>query len=74
MFLPLPAPLSHVLGKMRGFFPPCFTFVELLVGGEAGVLLLAGSLGFVVVEFVAAIAGLVGEDDTCGERDRGRRT
>lgn len=71
--LPMPAPPSRNLGQMRGFFSRCFTFVELLVGGEAGVLLLAGSLGFVVVEFVAAIAGLVGEDDACG-RDRRRRT
>ena len=65
--------MRRVLGRFGvGFFFGCFTFVELLVGGEAGVLLLAGSLGFVVVEFVAPVAGLVGEDDACGYRDRDR--
>lgn len=49
-----------------------FTFVQLLVGGKARVLLLAGSLGFVVVEFVAPIAGLVREDDAWRDRNRVR--
>lgn len=40
------------------------TFVELLVGGKPGILLLACTLGFVVVESVAPIDGLVGEDNT----------
>lgn len=64
--------LSKVcFGGERDFFGGCFTFIELLVGGEAGVLLLAGSLGFVVVEFVAPIAGLVGKDNTWGDGDGG---
>lgn len=40
------------------------TFVELLVGGKPSILLLARTLGFMVVESVAPIAGLVGEDNT----------
>lgn len=44
------------------------TFVELLVGGKPGILLLTCTLGFMVVESVAPIAGLVGEDNTCRDR------
>lgn len=66
-----PYPDRCDFGLKRKFFK-CFTFVQLLVGGEAGVLLLTGLLGFVVVEFVASIAGLVREDNTWRDRDRVR--
>lgn len=52
-------------GAMGGFgMLQDSTFVELLVGGKPGILLLACTLGFVVVESVTPINGLVGEDNT----------
>lgn len=43
--------------------PKLVTLVKLLVGGQPGILFLASLLGLKVVELIAPLAGLVGEDD-----------